>query len=68
MKSAVAFAAILIAIALQTTIGRLAFGGSSAIDLVLIVVVYIAIKSGPATGLLALLEAEREQPLRLVAR
>jgi rod shape-determining protein MreD len=44
-------AAILIAIALQTTLAN--FTGATAIDLVLIVVVFIAIKSGPVTGTLA---------------
>ena len=53
MRSAVAFVAILIAIALQTTLATLVFRGGTAIDLVLIVVVYVAIKSGPSTGLLA---------------
>jgi len=46
-------AAILVAIALQTTLATMVFRGRTAIDLVLIVVVYIAIKSGPATGVLA---------------
>lgn len=53
MRSAAALAAILIAIALQTTLASLVFQGSTAIDLVLIVVVFIAIKSGPVTGLMA---------------
>jgi rod shape-determining protein MreD len=54
VRSAAALAAILIAIAVQTTIAGYIFRGSStAIDLVLIVVVYVAIKSGPVTGLLA---------------
>jgi rod shape-determining protein MreD len=53
VKSAVAFGAILIAIGAQTTLASLAFRGGTAIDLVLIVVVYIAIKSGPVTGLMA---------------
>ena len=54
MRSAVALAAIVISIAVQTTLAGYIFRGSStAIDLVLIVVVYIAIKSGPVTGLLA---------------
>ena len=44
-------AAILIAIALQTTLATLI--GNTAIDLVLIVVVFIAIKSGPVTGTVA---------------
>jgi rod shape-determining protein MreD len=49
VRSAAAVAAILIAIALQTTL----FRGGTTIDLVLIVVVFVAIKSGPVTGLLA---------------
>lgn len=53
MRSAAAVAAILIAIALQTTLASLVFRGNTAIDLVLIVVVFVAIKSGPVTGLLA---------------
>lgn len=54
MRGAAALAAILIAIAVQTTLAGYIFRGSStAIDLVLIVVVYIGIKSGPATGTLA---------------
>jgi len=54
VRSAVALAAIVISIAVQTTMAGYIFRGSStAIDLVLIVVVYIAIKSGPVTGLLA---------------
>jgi rod shape-determining protein MreD len=54
VRSAAAFAAILIAIAVQTTLASYIFRGSSTgIDLVLIVVVYVAIKSGPVTGLLA---------------
>jgi rod shape-determining protein MreD len=54
VKTAAALGAILIAIAVQTTLAGYLFRGSStAIDLVLIVVVYVAIKSGPVTGLLA---------------
>jgi rod shape-determining protein MreD len=52
VRSAAALAAILIAIALQTTLASLVFRGSAGIDLVLIVVVFVAIKSGPVTGLL----------------
>ena len=48
-----ALAVILVAIVVQTTLATTVFRGGSAIDLVLIVVVYIAIKSGPSTGLLA---------------
>ena len=53
MRSAAAMAAILMAIALQTTLSRLGVGNGTALDLVLIVVVYVAIKFGPSTGLLA---------------
>lgn len=54
MRSAAALAAILISIAVQTTLAGYIFRGSSTtIDLVLIVVVYVGIKSGPVTGLLA---------------
>ena len=53
MRSAAAFAAILIALAAQTTLAGYVFRSSTPIDLVLIVVVYVAIKSGPVTGLLA---------------
>lgn len=53
MRSAAAFAAIFAALAAQTTLAGYVFRSSTPIDLVLIVVVYVAIKSGPATGLLA---------------
>jgi len=53
VKSAAALAAILIALAAQTTLAGFVFRGGTTIDLVLIVVVYVAIKSGPVTGLLA---------------
>jgi rod shape-determining protein MreD len=46
-------AAIVLALAAQTTLVGYVLGGTSRIDLVLIVVVYIAIKSGPVTGVLA---------------
>ncbi len=51
--AAAAAAAILAALALQTTLAGVVIRGTAAIDLVLIVVVYIALKSGPVTGLLA---------------
>ena len=44
--------AILLALALQTTLSGLVIRGTAAIDLVLIVVVYIALRSGPVAGLL----------------
>ena len=53
MRTAVALAAIFVALALQTTLAGLVIRGTAALDLVLIVVIYIALKSGPATGVLA---------------
>ena len=40
------------ALALQTTLARFVVRGTVAVDLVLVVVVYVALTSGPATGLL----------------
>jgi rod shape-determining protein MreD len=45
--------AIALALALQTTLGRFVISGTAAIDLVLVVVVYVALTTGPVTGLLA---------------
>ena len=53
MRSAAALAAIFVALSAQTTLAGYVFRGGAAIDLVLIVVVYVAIKSGPVTGVLA---------------
>jgi rod shape-determining protein MreD len=53
VRSAAALAAIFMALAAQTTFAGYVFRGGAAIDLVLIVVVYVAIKSGPVTGVLA---------------
>lgn len=53
MKGAVAALAVLVALAAQTTLASVLSRGGTAIDLVLIVVVYIAIKSGAVTGLIA---------------
>ena len=53
MRSAAALVAILIAIALQTTLSSVMLQRGAALDLVLIVVVYVGIKSGPVTGVLA---------------
>ena len=52
MKAAAALAAIAAALALQTTLASLVIRGTAALDLVLIVVVYIALITGPVTGLL----------------
>ena len=46
-------AAILIALGVQTTLSSQGFANGTSIDLVLIVVVYVAIKSGPSAGVLA---------------
>jgi rod shape-determining protein MreD len=45
--------AIALALALQTTLARFLVGGTAAVDLVLVVVVYVALTTGPASGLLA---------------
>jgi rod shape-determining protein MreD len=44
---------IALALALQTTLARFVVGGSAPIDLVLVAVVYIALTSGPVSGMLA---------------
>ena len=46
-------AAILVALVLQTTLAGLVIRGTAAVDLVLIVVVYIALKAGPVPGMVA---------------
>jgi rod shape-determining protein MreD len=45
--------AITLALALQTTLARFVIRGTVAVDLVLVVVVYVALTSGPGTGLLS---------------
>jgi rod shape-determining protein MreD len=45
--------AVVAALALQTTLARYFVRGTAAVDLVLVAVVYVALTSGPATGLLA---------------
>jgi len=45
--------AIALALALQTTLARFLVGGTAALDLVLVVVVYVALTSGPITGMFA---------------
>ena len=52
MKVAASLLAIAVALALQTTLASLVIRGTAALDLVLIVVVYLALISGPVTGLL----------------
>lgn len=52
MKLLAALAAIAAALALQTTLAGLVIRGTAALDLVLIVVVYISLISGPVSGVL----------------
>ena len=53
MKAAGVLIAIALAIALQTTLARFLVGGTAAVDLVLVAVVYVALTTGPGTGMLA---------------
>ena len=53
MKAAGVVLATALALALQTTLARFVIRGTVAVDLVLVVVVYTALVSGPVTGLLA---------------
>jgi rod shape-determining protein MreD len=53
VKIAGVLVAIALALALQTTLTRFVVGGTAAIDLVLVVVVYVALTTGPGTGMLA---------------
>ena len=52
MRAAGILVAVAVALALQTTLSRIAIRSTVAVDLVLVVVVYVALTSGPATGLL----------------
>jgi rod shape-determining protein MreD len=52
VKAAGILAAIAAALALQTTLARFVVRGTVAVDLVLVVVVYVALTSGPVPGLL----------------
>jgi rod shape-determining protein MreD len=52
VKVVAALVAIAAALALQTTLASLVIRGMAALDLVLIVVVYLGLVSGPVTGLL----------------
>jgi rod shape-determining protein MreD len=53
VKAAGVLIAIALALALQTTLARFVVGGTAALDLVLVVVVYVALTTGPVSGLLA---------------
>jgi rod shape-determining protein MreD len=48
-----ALLAVAVALALQTTLARFVIQGWAALDLVLVAAVYVALASGPVTGLLA---------------
>jgi rod shape-determining protein MreD len=52
VKIAAALLAIAVALALQTTLASLVIRGTAALDLVLIVVVYLSLISGPVSGVL----------------
>ena len=53
MKAAAVFVAIALALALQTTLARFIVGGTAALDLVLVVVVYVSLTMGPVAGMLS---------------
>ena len=53
MRAAGILVAVAVALALQTTLSRIAIRSTVAVDLVLVVVVYVALTSGPAAGLLS---------------
>lgn len=53
MRAAGVLISIALALALQTTLARFVVGGTAPIDLVLVAVVYIALTSGPVSGMLA---------------
>ena len=52
MRTAGVTLAIILALVLQTTLSRFLVRGTIAVDLVLVVVVYVALNSGPVTGLI----------------
>ena len=53
MKAAGVLIGIALALALQTTLARFLVGGTAALDLVLVVVVYVALTTGPVAGMLS---------------
>jgi rod shape-determining protein MreD len=53
VKAAGVILAIAVALALQTTLSRYVLRGTVAVDLVLVVVVYVALTNGPVTGLMS---------------
>ena len=53
MRVAGVLVAVALALATQTTLDRFVVGGTAAVDLVLVAVVYVALTMGPVSGLLA---------------
>ena len=53
MKTAAVIVALVVALALQTTLAGLRVGSTTAVNLVLVAVVYVALAFGPGGGLLA---------------
>jgi rod shape-determining protein MreD len=53
MRMAGVLLALIAAVALQTALARLTIGGTTAVDLVLVVVVYVALAFGAVPGLVA---------------
>lgn len=53
MRAVWVLLAIALALALQTTLARFVVGGTAAIDLVLVALVYVALTTGPVSGMLA---------------
>jgi rod shape-determining protein MreD len=53
VKAGASLLAIAVALALQTTLTRFAVGGTGALDVVLVAVIYVALTTGPVGGMLA---------------
>jgi rod shape-determining protein MreD len=53
VKAVAVLVGIALALALQTTVARFVVGGTTAVDLVLVAVVYVALTTGPVSGMLS---------------
>ena len=53
MKAVAVLVGIALALALQTTVARFVVGGTAAVDLVLVAVVYVALTTGPGSGMIS---------------
>jgi len=53
VKAAAVLVGIALALALQTTVARFVVGGTTAVDLVLVAVVYVALTTGPVSGMIS---------------